>query len=232
MYCGVDDTLFIFMLNTHNIGNTATGSASMALPVSAQHAKACTPCTKVNRQMYEDSHCIMMYAYCVHMQIGGHMDGQLADPLSINLSTTSEASKLLKPVSELEAYISSQSTNKVSLHGQLTDVCACNAPFSCSTYLIMMQKSCRLMHFVLSYSTIDSSCMSPPSSRCHCYPHSIQITLANRVACCLQYTSFSQQSCLYPCSPISLLASIAMMLPHFMSCVLCVELANVQGHAC
>ena len=56
--------------------------------------------------------------YCVPMQLGGDTDRRLADPLSMGLSTTSGANKVLQPVSELEAVVSDEGGNKVSLDSE------------------------------------------------------------------------------------------------------------------
>lgn len=56
--------------------------------------------------------------HCVHMQLGGRTDRQLADPLNLGLSTASGASKLLQPVSELEPDVDGEGVTKVSLYSK------------------------------------------------------------------------------------------------------------------
>lgn len=69
------------------------------------------------------------------MQVARHNDRQLAGPVSIDLSTASEASKTLKPVAELEADVGSQSADKVNLLCKLRGVSACfPAPHIWSCY--------------------------------------------------------------------------------------------------
>ena len=44
------------------------------------------------------------------------------------------------------------------------------------TYLIMLQKTSRLVHFALLYSTIDSLCIFHQYQVMSCYPHATQIS--------------------------------------------------------